>query len=154
MSCFHHQVSLSSFHCPVDTTNISPPVSLITVAVVTQSSDSSSRPPRASQPFPEVLTTVFFFHFPYLMLCSAFALFFLLTIRVILKHNHPMLSGYTLSCHHLAVSNLLQIASSTQNLVPLCAPASAFICHPVVFPLLEVGIHHSRICSFCKTQFP
>ena len=48
-----------------------------------------------------------------------------------------MMSGYILSCRHLVISNLFQIALFPQNVVYLCAPACTLICHPVLVPLLE-----------------
>ena len=61
-----------------------------------------------------------------------------------------MLSGYSLSCHYLAVFNVFQIAPSKINVIYLCAPASTLKCYSGFFFHLEVAVPRSNVYSFYK----
>ncbi|XP_068183370.1 monocarboxylate transporter 5 isoform X2 [Antennarius striatus] len=63
-----------------------------------------------------------------------------------------MLFGYTLAYRYFAVTDLLQITPSTQDVVYLCAPTTTLIGHPMFLPLLEESIHYSHFHLFCKVN--
>ncbi|XP_061603888.1 uncharacterized protein LOC133465277 [Phyllopteryx taeniolatus] len=67
-----------------------------------------------------------------------------------LTHQHPMLFSHTLPYHYLTVGNLLQITSSAQDVIHLCASTSALVGHPMFVPLLEKSVHYSHLHPCCK----
>ena len=118
-SSFHHRVSLSPILCPDDIPNTSLP-------------GSSSRPSKAYRNLSLKSSkhfSSFSFHQYIIYVCS------LPHQHSHPIHYHPILSGYTLSCHYLPVSNHFKIASSTHNVVHLCALDVTLICQPLFFPL-------------------
>lgn len=105
----HFKSPYFPFLCPNDSPNTIIPVSLVILAVVAQSSDSSSQQLRLRPNFSLKFTQSYFFNFHYLILSARFA--FSLNSHPV--YYHPML--WFGPCHH-AISSFFQTASSAKNL--------------------------------------
>lgn len=64
-----------------------------------------------------------------------------------------MPSAYTLTFHNFAVTDLLQLTSSIQDVVHLYGPTTALASHPMFLSILKESIYYRHVQHFCKVYY-